>query len=61
MKEQIEYLMQKLFGSKKETLMDLNQANFCDQLFSQPKQTGGQSHEEDIIEEHSRRKKRKGL
>lgn len=62
LKEQIDYLMQKLFGSKKETLTDPNQGSlFDDKLFSQPEQTGEQSDEEVIIEKHSRRRKRKGL
>ncbi|MGX7349240.1 IS66 family transposase zinc-finger binding domain-containing protein [Dolosicoccus paucivorans] len=61
-KEQIDYLMQKLFGRKKETIMDPNQGSlFDDQLFSQPEQTGEQSDEEVIIEKYTRRKKRKGL
>src|SRR5690625_2006523 len=59
-KEQIDYLMQKLFGRKKESIMDPNQVNlFDDQLFSYPEQTGEQSDEEVIIEKHSRRKKKK--
>ncbi len=37
LKEQNNYLMRKLFGSKKETIMDPNQGSlFDDQLFSQP-------------------------
>lgn len=61
-KEQIDYLMQKLFGPKKETLMDPNQGNlFDDHLFSRPEQNGKQSDEEVIIEKHSRHRKRKGL
>jgi len=52
--------MQKLFGRKKESIMDPNQVNlFDDQLFSYPEQTGEQSDEEVIIEKHSRRKKKK--
>ena len=54
--------MQKLFGTKKESLNDPNQGSlFADQLFSLPEQTGKQSDEEVIIEKHSRRRKRKGL
>ena len=62
LKEQNNYLMQKLFGTKKESLNNPNQGSlFDDQLFSLPEQTGEQSDEEVIIEKHSRRKKRKGL
>ncbi len=43
-KEQIDYLMQKLFGRKKESIMDPNQVNlFDDKLFSYPEQTGEQN------------------
>ncbi|SFK49236.1 Transposase [Marinilactibacillus piezotolerans] len=63
-KEQIEFLTQKLYGSKKETLKDdPNQGNlFNDRLFSEPEQTGDQSDEDEvIITTERRRKKRKGL
>ena len=61
-KEQIDYLMQKLFGRKKESIMDPNQVNlFDDKLFSYPEQTGEQNVEEVTIERKTRRRKRKGL
>ncbi|WP_225743754.1 IS66 family transposase [Marinilactibacillus sp. Marseille-P9653] len=63
-KEQIEFLTQKLYGPKKETLKnDPNQGNlFNDRLFSEPEQTGDQSDEDEvIITTERRRKKRKGL
>ena len=63
-KEQIEFLTQKLYGPKKETLKeDPNQGNlFNDSLFSEPEQTGDQSDEDEVIVTTiSRRKKRKGL
>ncbi|SEJ05801.1 Transposase [Alkalibacterium gilvum] len=63
-KEQIEFLTQKLYGPKKETLNgDPNQGNlFNDSLFSEPEQTGDQSDEDEVITKtERRRKKRKGL
>ena len=61
-KEQIDYLMQKLFGRKKESIMDPNQVTlFDDKLFSYPEQTGEQNVEEVTIERKTRRRKRKGL
>lgn len=63
-KEQIEFLTQKLYGPKKETLKNNpNQGNlFNDHLFSGPEQTGDQSDEDEVIvTKVVRRKKRKGL
>ncbi|MEY8292044.1 IS66 family transposase [Carnobacteriaceae bacterium 52-44] len=61
-KEQIEYLLGKLYGRKKESFLDPNQGNlFDDQLFSQPEQTGEQSDEQVTEEKKKRRNKRKGL
>ena len=63
-KEQIEFLTQKLYGPKKETLKNNpNQGNlFDDNFFSKPEQTGGQSNNDEIIvTKVDRRKKRKGL
>ena len=63
-KEQIEFLTQKLYGPKKETLKNNpNQGNlFDDNFFSKPEQTGGQSNNDEIIvTKVVRRKKRKGL
>ena len=64
LKEQNEFLIQKLYGPKKETLKnDPNQRNlFNDRLFNEPEQTGHQSDEDEvIITTERRRKKRKGL
>lgn len=64
LKEQNEFLIQKLYGPKKETLtQNLNQGNlFNDHLFNEPEQTGNQSDEDEIIVTNVvRRKKRKGL
>lgn len=62
LKEQIEYLLGKLYGRKKESFLDPNQGNlFDDQLFSQPEQTGEQSDEQVTEERKKRRNKRKGL
>ncbi|WP_343754130.1 IS66 family transposase [Alkalibacterium iburiense] len=60
----MEFLTQKLYGPKKETLNDdSNQGNlFNNRLFSEPEQTGDQSDEEEVIVTTvNRRKKRKGL
>lgn len=62
LREQVEYLTDKLYGRKKETLdINPNQSNlFDDSPFIEPEQTGDQSDEVVVIKEHGR-KKRKGL
>ena len=63
-KNRSNFLTQKLYGPKKETLKnDPNQGNlFNDRLFSEPEQTGDQSDEDEVIVTTvRRRKKRKGL